>query len=128
MRRHHLEQGQARSLALLLSGIDQQAKKAMAPFLAGGILPIDFLPQLRAEVKRLLNEDASRVSATRRLKLTEFAATYGLVTKGAEPRTRRHVVKLTDGEDERVRLAAAAVNKPVAVWMREAIYEKLARQ
>lgn len=117
----------ARAFAGLLASIGPETNKAMQPILQGKRDAQDALPLFRRIVKKYLGDKdlAARLKPTVHAKLTEWAATYGLQTKGDEVFTVRRVVRMTEELNAEILAAVGGDEAKVAEFLRQAAKLKL---
>jgi hypothetical protein len=122
------ERGEAESLALLLSGIDSEAKRNMRVFLNKGIRVSDFMPYLRREVARMLDEkDGPELKPTVRARLNEWVVRWGKGSRSGEYYTL-HVdasFSLRQLQDLNVHVEKAGI--PRSEFIRNAVMREIAR-
>jgi len=85
---------------------DASSRKRLRPVRTGQVSVRDGLPVIKRAFREALEPQAAHLSRNLRLDLLEWAATYGLETRGTDPRTHSVHVRLTT--DQADRLAARA--------------------
>lgn len=126
--RRELNRDQAASLvSVLLKVRDSSIKKRLEPYKEGWYTPKDFLPIFRQLIRDALEGD--RCTPAVRLQLVEWGAKLGLQSRGVdEPNSRPVMTRLSASVYERLQMAAAADDTEIAVWVREAVIERLNRK